>query len=550
MPRHRTKKTSPLQAAWLWITEGFAALIHKKPVRPSHRRGSTAIAVRTVERRPVVQPAAAHSRRGARRRGLHIRNPRRIIIAGGALAVVAAGIVLTIVLTGPAGQQVAGLSNAFSSPGTSPLSTKLANITAVMPVSESVRLEEGVTATAVINVQQRLMDLGYMDIDETDGAFNSQTTVAVNHFKKQSGLTEDGVVDAQTYDLLMSDAAPYNTIALGAQDSGDDNLVAQLQQRLVELGYLKEATGYFGDDTEAAVKKFQKLNGLPEDGKIGQETRELLYSPDAVANFYAYGEQSDDILMYQQRLKKLGYLTTEPDGVFGADTRDAVRRFQEANGLIADGYIGPATAAALMSDSAQSSYLSIGSRGTQVENIQKRLKELGYLKGEPDGVFGSATDTAVRSFQYRNGLTVDGKVGARTLSLLNSDKAKKSTGVNITGANVESFIAVAKSKLGNKYVGGGKGPTVFDCSGFVYWCLNQVGINQSYMTSYTWRSCTRYTRITNIKDLKRGDVIVYYGHVAIALGNGYQIDASSHYGKIVERKLTTGIGFICAYRIF
>ena len=475
-----------------------------------------------------------------------------MVIMGSAAAVVIAGIVLTVVLTSPAGQQAAALTNASTSQsaGTSSLSASLANLTVVMPVSESVRLEEGVTASVVIDVQQRLMDLGYMDIDETDGAFNAQTTIAVNHFKKQSGLAEDGVVDADTYALLMSDAAPYNTISFGAQDSGDDNGVAELQQRLVELGYLDKATGYFGEDTQAAVKKFQKLNGLPEDGNIGRETRELLYSPDAVANFFAYGEQSDDILAYQQRLKKLGYLTTEPDGKFGPDTREAVQRFQEANGLIVDGYIGPTTAAALMSESAQGSYLSIGSHGTQVVNVQKRLKELGYLTGEPDGSFGSATDTAVRSFQYRNGLTVDGKVGARTLSVLNSDSAKKSTGVNITGANVESFIAVAKSKLGNRYVGGGKGPTVFDCSGFVYWCLNQVGVNQSYMTSYTWRSCTRYTRITNINDLKRGDIIVYYGHVAIALGNGQQIDASSHYGKIVERKMTTGLGFICAYRVF
>ena len=265
------------------------------------------------------------------------------------------------------------------------------------------------TASVVISVQQRLMELGYMDVDETDGSFTAQTTIAVNHFKQQSGLTEDGVVDGDTYDLLMSEAAPYYTLSIGAQDSGDDNQVAQLQQRLVELGYMDTATGYFGEDTETAVKKFQKLNGLTEDGTIGRETREMLYSPDAVANFYAYGEQSDEILEYQKRLKTLGYLTTEPDGVFGADTREAVRRFQEANGLFADGYIGPTTAAALMSDGAQGSYLSIGSRGTQVMNVQSRLKELGYLTTEPDGVFGSATDTAVRSFQYRNGLTVDAR---------------------------------------------------------------------------------------------------------------------------------------------
>ena len=419
-----------------------------------------------------------------------------------------------------------------------------------MPVSESVRLEEGMTAAVVIDVQQRLMSLGYMDVDETDGAYNAQTVIAVNHFKKQSGLAEDGIVDGDTYDLLMSDEAQYYTISLGAKDTDTDTDVTELQQRLVELGYMDVATGYYGTETETAVKKFQKLNGLAEDGSIGESTRELLYSPDAAANFYAYGEQSDDILVYQQRLKKLGYLTTEPDGSFGADTREAVRRFQEANGLIADGYIGPATATALMSEGAQGSYLSIGSEGVQVSNIQQRLKDLGYFTGTVTGYFGSATDTAVRSFQYRNGLSVDGKVGATTLARLNSSDAKESTGVNVTGANVESFISVAKSKLGCRYVGGGKGPNVFDCSGFVYWCLNQVGINQSYMTSYTWRSCTRYTRIESVSDLKRGDIIVYYGHVAIALGNGYQIDASSHYGKIVERKLTTGIGFICAYRVF
>ena len=108
----------------------------------------------------------------------------------------------------------------------------------------------------------------------------------------------------------MSEDAQVYTITIGAENTD----VSELQQRLYELGYISKSTGYFGTDTETAVKKFQKLNGISEDGKVGEKTREMLYSSDAVPNSYSYGEQSPEILSYQQRLKGLGYLTTEPDG--------------------------------------------------------------------------------------------------------------------------------------------------------------------------------------------------------------------------------------------
>ena len=117
------------------------------------------------------------------------------------------------------------------------------------------------------------------------------------------------------------------TITIGAENTD----VSELQQRLYELGYIDKATGYFGTDTEAAVMKFQKLNRLSEDGKVGKDTREMLYSEDAKPNMYSYGEQSPEILAYQERLRKLGYLTTEPDGTFGDDTIAAVKRFQESS---------------------------------------------------------------------------------------------------------------------------------------------------------------------------------------------------------------------------
>ena len=87
-------------------------------------------------------------------------------------------------------------------------------------------------------------------------------------------------------------------------------------------------------------------------------------------------------------------------------------------------------------------------------------------------------------------------------------------------------------KLGSKYVWGKQGPDTFDCSGFVYWCLNQVGVNVNYMTTYNWRFCTQFDQ-----DLIPGDLIVVNGHMGIVAENETIIDASASSGKVVHRDL-------------
>ncbi len=547
MSKHRIKKEPYIKKLLRQIQAQCAPLFSrgKQPQAHSSQASSVSrIPARQAQRRPI-SPAAYPAGRGARRRVFRVKDMRRLLIAGGAIAAAAVGVVLLITLTGSP-KQAAGQAAS----GADASAMRLADFTVSMPVSESVHISEGIAAAVVSNVQTRLMELGYMATDEADGIFDANTALAVNRFKTQHALAADGTVDEDTYALLMSEGAQYYTVTIGAQDTEDDTDIYELQQRLVELGYMNEATGYYGEDTAEAIKKFQKLNNIEQSGNIEQATREMLYAENAIANFYSSGEKSDEILEFQKRLKKLGYLTTEPDGTYGKDTKAAVQRFQEANGLIADGFLGPATQSALMSEEAQIGALKRGDNSVQVVNVQQKLIELKYLGGKADGNFGPGTETAVRSFQYRNGLSVDGKVGPATLNMLNSGKAKKSTGVSITGANVESFISVAESKLGCRYVGGGKGPNVFDCSGFVYWCLNQVGVKQGYLTSHAWPSCTKYTKITSVSDLKRGDIIIFRGHCAIALGKGMQIDASSNNHKVVKRKLTTGIGFVCAFRVF
>ncbi len=441
-----------------------------------------------------------------------------------------------------------------------------------VPTPTPMLFSKGYEGPEIAEIQQRLMDLGYMDNDEPTQKFGSQTKEAVELFQRSHELAIDGFVGQATYDLLMSAEAKKYMVSIGVK--GTD--VTELQSRLVELDYMKKTTGYFGEETEAAVQEFQKRNHLDVDGKVGEQTREMLYSEDAIPKSLSYGEKSDDVLKYQKRYFKLGYLTTEPDGTFGKDTVAATKLFQQINGLIVDGHIGPATRYLLMSDKAQPNALTLGMSGDTVTKIQSKLKSLGYLSGKATGYYGSATEEAVKAFQSRNKLSADGKAGRYTIQSLFSDSAKaaasdytpsagsdsgsgsgdsgsgSSGGSVSSGGSLNTFIEAARSKLGSRYVRGGKGPNTFDCSGFVYWCLRQAGVSQKYLTSSGWRS-TGYRKVSSLSSLQKGDVIVFKGHVAIAMGDGTMIDASSGQGQVVHRSCLgdwSKRNFICAWRIF
>ena len=67
--------------------------------------------------------------------------------------------------------------------------------------------------------------------------------------------------------------------------------------------------------------------------------------------------------------------------------------------------------------------LAYGAKGEAVTQLQNRLRELGYLSGEADGIYGQDTRRAVSAFQRRNGLDQDGKAGPKTQAVLYSENA-------------------------------------------------------------------------------------------------------------------------------
>ncbi len=90
--------------------------------------------------------------------------------------------------------------------------------------------------------------------------------------------------------------------------------------------------------------------------------------------------------------------------------------------------------------SSSSTVLKQGSKGTEVSNLQKRLKELKYYTGSVDGDYGAGTVSAVKEFQKNNNLTADGKAGQKTLEVLYSYYAvpKTSTGSDNGGGGTSS----------------------------------------------------------------------------------------------------------------
>ncbi|MGN0795277.1 MAG: peptidoglycan-binding protein [Aristaeellaceae bacterium] len=311
-------------------------------------------------------------------------------------------------------------------------------------------LEEGKSSSAAIKaMQKRLKELGYLS-GSADGAFGSATKAAVIAFQTANGLKADGKAGTATLNALYSDDAKAASTLTGSGSSSGSGVtvngyttlregdtgeaVKTLQRALKNRGYYSGSIdGTYGSATVAAVTAFQQRNGLRVDGTAGPATQTALYGSDALnANTYETlrpGDSSTAVRTLQYTLYELGYYDGRVDGVYGSTTEDAVRAFQIRNDVTpVDGIAGNKTQQVLYSSNAvgaaaavtQYTTLRKGDRGNSVVEMQDSLQQLGYLS-EATGYYDDATVEAVKNFQRRNGLTVDGTAGQDTLRVLYSE---------------------------------------------------------------------------------------------------------------------------------
>ncbi len=263
------------------------------------------------------------------------------------------------------------------------------------------------------------------------------------------------------------------------------------------------------------------------------------------------GDSDENVKNLQLRLMQLQYFENdEATGYYGSVTTESVKLFQRTNNLVIDGIASAQTLELLYSGSAKKYIIEQGNSGTVVAALQRRLKALHYFSASATGYYGSATVDAIKSFQKRNGLHTDGIAGERTLGLLYSGKAKSATLAVGTSASVSksvsAFLATAQSQLGRKYVSGNEGPDSFDCSGFVYYCLKQCGVNIGRLSAAGFSGVDRWKTISK-SNLKAGDILFFgvsgskkVGHTGIYLGSGKMIHCSSGKGKVVVADISSG----------
>lgn len=274
----------------------------------------------------------------------------------------------------------------------------------------------------------------------------------------------------QNIDLVFNapvgDSTPsYPGRALSLGSVGEDVRTLQRQLNRIRKNYpaipaIAAVNGVYGTDTEAAVRAFQRIFSLTEDGVVGKATWYRIKSVyNGVKNLSEVTSEGLSISEAQREFPKvlrlgdtglgvqtvrfylafLGFFLPELPPIRISDTFDeelqnAVYAFQSLYGLTVDGVVGRATWNALQNVYEQTMYglpenyrqfagevypgrfLVEGDTGAAVLLLQTRLNQLAQQTGTlpavtADGIFGSATAAAIRTLQTRLGYSPTGAVG-------------------------------------------------------------------------------------------------------------------------------------------
>ena len=308
--------------------------------------------------------------------------------------------------------------------------------------------------------------------------------------------------------------------------------VTALQERLMTLGYLEieETTDYFGSSTEYAVQLFQRQHDLKQDGVAGAETLKLLFSDQAQHYVLKEGAEGRDVKMLQEQLVDLGYLSeSEVDRVYGSVTVEAVKAFQKRNGLSVDGLAGEKTLEKLYSDEAKIS-----------RSLESKLKAEEKAASENEKKSKTTPKPSSKTTPKTNSKTTP--KGSKTTP----KPTAKPTATPKKESRIEKFIKTANSKIGCEYVLGDRGPKTFDCSGFVWYCLNQAGVSTNRLNAAGYSKKSGWKNISSFSDVQKGDILFFrsdssanVSHCGIYIGGGTMIDASSSNGKVVKRAVSS-----------
>ena len=318
-------------------------------------------------------------------------------------------------------------------------------------------------------------------------------------------------------------AAPESDPSSGLTSSA----VADIQSALKALGYLENPSGAYDSATRAAIEMFQEDNALPTDGIAGDETLALLLSDSAKNWTLADGIYTGDKRIWREPPK---------DGVDGwsSITADKISAYSGSSVTSTGAECKLGTASVNPNAIPIGTELYIPGYGYAIAaDVNAYKNKVNHLTKEPlnmiDLWFASKEDA--RKWENKHNFTI----------LYRSADARPAR----EAPTADAIAATAKNQVGKEYVLNASGPDEFDCSGLVYYVLNECGIAVDRKDCAGYAQNADWSKIESLGDVKAGDILFFCGedgkirHAGIAVSSKNMIDASSSHRKVAERGFQT-----------
>lgn len=319
-------------------------------------------------------------------------------------------------------------------------------------------------------------------------------------------------------------AAPESDPSSGLTSSA----VADIQSALKALGYLENPSGAYDSATRAAIEMFQEDNALPSDGIAGDETLALLLSDSAKNWTLAEGIYTGDKRIWREPPK---------DGVDGwsSITADKISAYSGSSVTSTGAECKLGTASVNPNAIPIGTELYIPGYGYAIAaDVNAYKNKVNHLTKEPlnmiDLWFASKEDA--RKWENKHNFTI----------LYRSADARLAR----EAPTADAIAATAKNQVGKEYVLNASGPDEFDCSGLVYYVLNECGIAVDRKDCAGYAQNADWSKIESLGDVKAGDILFFHSanssdiqHAGIAVSSKNMIDASSSHRKVVKRSCNT-----------
>ena len=318
-------------------------------------------------------------------------------------------------------------------------------------------------------------------------------------------------------------AAPESDPSSGLTSSA----VADIQSALKALGYLENPSGAYDSATRAAIEMFQEDNALPSDGIAGDETLALLLSDSAKNWTLADGIYTGDKRIWREPPK---------DGVDGwsSITADKISAYSGISVTSTGAECKLGTASVNPNAIPIGTELYIPGYGYAIAaDVNAYKNKVNHLTKEPlnmiDLWFASKEDA--RKWENKHNFTI----------LYRSADARPAR----EAPTADAIASAAKNQVGKEYVLNASGPDEFDCSGLVYYVLNECGIAVDRKDCAGYAQNEDWSKIESLGDVKAGDILFFCGedgkikHAGIAVSSKNMIDASSSHRKVVKRSCNT-----------